>query len=121
MVEGDGRAKGRPGARCLSGLRAVRDHFAVSWEQIVGMLQRFRRDLARPGDPGRSRLDIPRRGQDQIPHAMRDEALFGVADEGVRVQGEPAQGPERSSSQGPARAYPEPGAGSQQHRDGRSR
>src|SRR4029434_2871347 len=45
--------------------------------------------------------------QDDIPHAMRDEPLLGVPDEGVRVQGEPAQGPEHSGSMGPAQGVPE--------------
>src|SRR5258705_4950651 len=63
LVESGGEAKGYPGARRLSGLRAVEDHFAVWWEQMVGMPQDFGSDPARSRDPVRSRLDVQRRSQ----------------------------------------------------------
>ena len=58
-----GQAEGHPCARCLFGLRAVEDHFAVSWDQLVRMPQRFGRDPAGSRDSVRSRLHVQRRSQ----------------------------------------------------------
>src|SRR5204862_3928511 len=58
-----GQPEGHPGARGLLGLRGVEDHFAVSWDQLVGMLQRFGRDPAGSRDSVRSRLHVQRRSQ----------------------------------------------------------
>src|SRR5258705_7540704 len=56
-------AEGHPGARRLSGLRAVEDHLAVGWDQVVGVLQRFGSDPVRPRNSVRSRFDIQRHSQ----------------------------------------------------------
>ena len=58
-----GQPEGQPGARGLLGLRTVEDHFAVSWDQLVGMLQRFGRDPAGSRDSVGSRLYVQRRSQ----------------------------------------------------------
>src|SRR5205823_11383653 len=58
-----GQPEGHPGARRLPGLRAVEDHFTVSWDQLVGLPQRFGRDPAGSRDSVRSRLHVERRSQ----------------------------------------------------------
>ena len=58
-----GRATGYLGARCLSRFRAVEDHFALSRDQMVGMLQFFGVNQACSRDLLRRRLDVQHRSQ----------------------------------------------------------
>src|SRR5258705_6198644 len=48
-----------------------------------------------PGQSGGERVQTRQKlRQDQIPRPMREERLLGAPDDGVRVEGEPAHGPE---------------------------
>src|SRR5262249_53394662 len=59
----------------------------------------FGRNRNRTGEPGGERIRARQKlRQDQIPQPMRGETLLGVADEGVGVQGQPAQDPEHAGA-----------------------
>src|SRR5437899_6808865 len=58
-----GQAKGRPGAGRLSGLLAVEDQLAASWDQVVWMPQRLGSEPVRSRDPVGSRFEVQRRSQ----------------------------------------------------------